>query len=89
MSKKSYDRKYSENLPKTNDFLVNRQALFKRTLKELHLETGDRILEVGCDRGYFVNVLKKKLILELCPIHLIVWHLTKQLKRLSAKRFCT
>ncbi|HLD05949.1 MAG TPA: methyltransferase domain-containing protein [Candidatus Nanoarchaeia archaeon] len=55
-----YDIDYSRNLPPTNDFLANRNTLFEKSIKELRLHNGDRILEIGCDKGNFVLYLQKK-----------------------------
>ncbi|MFH1290214.1 MAG: class I SAM-dependent methyltransferase [Nanoarchaeota archaeon] len=58
MEKANYNKGYSENLPKSNDLLVNRETLFKKTLAELKLKPSDKILEVGCDKGNFIDFLQ-------------------------------
>ena len=55
-----YESEYSKKLSKTNDFLVNRNAIFKKAVKELGFKPSDKILEIGCDKGYFVNILRDK-----------------------------
>jgi ubiquinone/menaquinone biosynthesis C-methylase UbiE len=55
-----YKEKYSKNLPKVKDIFVDRTFLFQKTLKELKPTPKDKVLEIGCDKGIFVNFLKDK-----------------------------
>ena len=59
MGKLNYDSFYSKALPKNNDLLINRNILFKKTLYYLKIKPNDIILEVGCDKGYFVKFLQQ------------------------------
>lgn len=54
----SYNLRYSKKLPKNSDSLINRNTLFRNTLRELNLSGESKILEIGCDKGYFVRYLQ-------------------------------
>lgn len=57
----TYNLNYSKKLPKNKDIFINRNTLFKETLKYLKVKDSDRVLEVGCDKGEFVNFFQKRL----------------------------